>query len=132
MFGYLGSWSFMYLIRAFWLVARAAADRMPISPVEPICLASRSTSEVPIVLVSAWLMNRCLGLSPQEMSESNATIAMPCLAAWFRVGHSADGSFAAIPMASACAWMAAWTDGICAAAVSWVPLDTVTVPPSSL
>ena len=34
-------------------------------------------------------------------------------------------------IALACAWMAAWIDGICAAAVSWVPLLTTTLPPSA-
>src|ERR1700754_2485491 len=131
MFGYLTSSSFMNLIQAFWFVALAAADRMPISPVELICLASRSTCEVPMVLVSAWLMNRWFGAVPQEMSESNATIAMPFLAAWFSDGHSADGSLPAMTIASALAWIAAWIDGIWAAAVSWVPLETTTLPPSS-
>jgi hypothetical protein len=34
-------------------------------------------------------------------------------------------------IASARAWIAAWIDGICAAAVSDVPLLTTTLPPSS-
>ena len=56
---------------------------------------------------------------PQRRCRSRTTtIAMPFLAAWFSVGHSADGSLAAMTMASALAWMAAWIDGICAAAVS--------------
>src|ERR1700712_5077508 len=132
MFGYFAaSCCFMYLIQAFWLVALAAADRMPMSPVELICLASRSTSDVPMVSVSAWLMNRWLGVDPQDRSESKDTIAMPFLAAWFSVGQSADGSLAAMTIAAALAWMAAWIEGICAAAVSWVPLDTTTLPPSS-
>ena len=84
-----------------------------------------------MVSVSAWLMNRCGGLSPQLTSESNDTIVIPALAAWFSVGHSADGSLPAITIASAWAWIAAWIDGICAAAVSAVPLDTTTLPPSS-
>src|SRR3954452_2655271 len=131
MFGYFGSCSFMYLIQAFWFVALAAAERMPMSPLDPICLASRSTWDVPIVLVSAWLMNRWLGALPQEMSESNETIAMPFFAAWFSDGHSADGSLPAMTIASALAWIAAWIDGIWAAAVSSVPLETTTLPPSS-
>src|SRR3954470_24368428 len=65
------------------------------------------------------------------MSESNDTILMPCWAALFSEGQSADGSFAAMTMASALAWIAAWMDGSCAAAVSCVPLLTVTDPPSS-
>ncbi len=118
-------------IQAFWLVALAAAERIAIWPLLPISLASRSTSDVPICSVLAWLMNRWAGLLPHEMSESNDTILMPAWAAWFSDGHSADGSLPAITIASAWAWMAAWIDGIWAAAVSWVPLLTTTLPPSS-
>src|SRR4051812_35592005 len=118
MFGYFFSCSFMYLIHAFWLVALAAAERIAICPVELICLASRSTSEVPMSFVSAWLMNRWFGELPHWMSESNATILMPACAALFSDGHRAEGSLAAITIASACAWMAAWIEGSCAAAVS--------------
>ena len=50
-------------------------------PVLSICLASRSTSDVPICSVLAWLMNRWFGLEPQVMSESNDTILMPACAA---------------------------------------------------
>ena len=56
---------------------------------------------------------------------------MPARAAWFSDGHSADGSLPAMTMALACAWIAAWMEGICAAAVSAVPLLTTTLPPSS-
>ncbi len=58
MFGYFFSCFFMYPIQAFWFVAEAAAERIAISPVLLICLASRSTSLVPIAFESAWLMNR--------------------------------------------------------------------------
>ena len=85
-----------------------------------------------MVSVSAWLMNRWAGLLPQLRSESKATIAMPFLAAWFSVGQSADGSLAAITIALALAWMAAWIEGIWAAAVSVVPELTTTLPPSSV
>src|SRR5258708_2531079 len=132
MFGNLVSSCFMYLIQAFWFVALAAADRMAIWPVELISLASRSTSDVPMVWVSAWLMNRWFGAVAHETSESNETIAMCCRAAWFRVGHRADGSLPAMTIALAWAWIAAWMEGICAAAVSCVPLLTTTLPPSSL
>ena len=98
------------------------------SPLLPICLASRSTSEVPICSVLAWLMNRWFG---QVTSESNDTILMPAVTACASDGQSADGSLPAMTMASAFCWIAAWIDGICAAAVSAVPLLTVTVPPSS-
>ena len=84
-----------------------------------------------MVWVSAWLMNRWFGADPHAMSESKATILMPACAALFSEGHSADGSLAAITMALALAWIAAWIDGSCAAAVSAVPLLTVTLPPSS-
>ena len=47
-------------------------------------------------------------------------IAMPADDACCSVGHSALGSLPAITIALACAWMAAWIEGICAAAVSWV------------
>src|SRR3954447_191826 len=117
-FGYFLSCSFMYLIHEFWFVALAAADRIAIWPSELICLASRSTSDVPMVLVSAWLMKRWFGLSPHCTSESNATILMPCRAAVLSEGHRADGSFPAMTIASACAWMAAWMEGCWAAAVS--------------
>src|ERR1019366_4886247 len=130
MFGYLLSCCFMYPIQAFWFVALAAADRIAICPLLPISLASRSTSEVPICWVLAWLMNRWVGLLPQEMSESNATILIPDWTAWFNDGHSADGSLPAMTIASAWAWMAAWMDGIWAASVSWVPLLMTTLPPS--
>src|SRR3954447_19060737 len=92
MSGYLASCCFMYPIQAFWLVALAAADRIAISPLLSIALASRSTSDVPMVSVSAWLMNRWLGLVPQLMSESKATILIPAWDAWLSDGHSADGS----------------------------------------
>ena len=128
MFGYLLSCSFMYLIHAFWFVAVAAADKIAIWPELPICLARRSTSEVPIDLVSAWLMNRWLA---QVTSESKETTLMPAAWAWPSAGHSALGSLPAMTIASACAWIAAWMDGICAAAVSAVPLLTTTLPPSS-
>ncbi len=80
MFGYLAaSCVFIAAIQAFWLVALAAADRMAMSPVLLICFASRSTSEVPICWVSAWLMNRWFG---QVMSESNETTLIPADCAW--------------------------------------------------
>src|SRR5258708_13184638 len=129
MFGYFFSSCFMWTIQAFWFVALAAADRIAIWPLLPISLASRSTSEVPICWVLAWLMNRWLGLLPQLTSESNATILIPAEAAWFSDGHSADGSLPAMTIALAWAWIAAWIDGICAAAVSSVPLLTTTFPP---
>src|ERR1700712_1287537 len=100
----------MYLIQAFWFVALAAADRIAMSPVELICLASRSTSDVPMFWVSAWLMNRWSGELPQAMSESKDTILMPTCAALFSVGQRADGSLAAMTIASALAWMAAWIE----------------------
>ena len=115
-------------IQAFWLVALAAADRIAMSPVLLISLASRSTSDVPICSVLAWLMNRWFG---QVTSESKETTLMPAACAWPSDGHSADGSLPAITIASALAWMAAWIEGICAAAVSAVPLLTTTLPPSS-
>src|SRR6266567_1515538 len=128
MFGYLVSCFFMKPIHAFWFVAVAAADRIAIWPVLLICLASTSTSDVPICSVFAWLMNRWFG---QVTSESNDTRAIPAVAAWASDGHSADGSLPATTIAVAWAWIAAWIDGICAAAVSAVPLLTTTLPPSS-
>ena len=68
---------------------------------------------------------------PQATSESNERTLMPCCAAWFSEGHSAFASFPAITIALAWAWMAAWMEGIWAAAVSTVPLLTTTLPPSS-
>src|SRR5215467_13823816 len=114
----------MYPIHEFWFVAVAAADRIAMSPALPICLASRSTSDVPICFVSAWLMNRWFG---HWTSESNDTILMPALYAWPSDGHSELGSLPAMTIASAWAWIAAWIDGICAAAVSAVPLLTTTL-----
>src|SRR5712691_7418984 len=121
MFGYLASSCFMYPIQEFWLVALAAADRIAIWPLPPISLASRLTSDVPICWVFAWLMNRWSGELPQVTSESKDTILIPARAAWFSDGHSADGSLPAMTMALACAWIAAWIEGICADAVSAVP-----------
>src|ERR1700730_11177969 len=80
MFGYFFNSCFMYTIQAFWFVALAAADKMAICPLLPISLASRSTSEVPICWVLAWLMNKWLGLVPQLTSEPNATIFIPAAA----------------------------------------------------
>src|SRR5438067_849729 len=57
-FGNFFSSAFMYLIQAFWLVAEAAAETIAMSPVSLICLASRSTSLVPIWAVDAWFTNR--------------------------------------------------------------------------
>ena len=76
-------------------------------------------------------MNRWFGLLPQVTSESNERILMPAEAACSSDGHSALGSLPAITIALACAWMAAWIEGIWAAAVSAVPLLTTTLPPSS-
>jgi len=56
----------MYPIQAFWFVADAAAETMPISPESPISLASRSTSLVPIADVEAWLMNRLRHVGASE------------------------------------------------------------------
>ena len=71
-----------------------------------------------MLLVSAWLMNRW---SAHETSESKATTTMPASWACWSDGHSASGSLPAMTMASAWSAMAAWIDGICAAAVSSVP-----------
>src|ERR1700742_407978 len=120
----------MYPIQEFWLVALAAADKMAIWPLPPISLARMSTSDSPMVWLFAWLMNRWFGLVPQEISESKERILMPCWDASSSDGHSALGSLPAITIALACAWIAAWTEGICAAAVSCVPLLTTTLPPS--
>ena len=37
--------------------------------------------------------------------ESNATTLMPALRAWLSDGHTAFGSFAAMPMTSCCCWI---------------------------
>src|ERR1700721_4594738 len=112
MFGYLASSCFMYTIQEFWLVALAAADKIAIWPLLLISLARMSTSEVPMVCVFAWLMNRWFGALPQLTSESNARILMPAAAAWFSDGQSAFGSFPAMTIALAGAWMAAGMEGI--------------------
>ena len=57
-FGNFFSSCFMYPIQAFWLVAEAAAETIAMSPVLLICLASRSTSLVPIWAVEAWFTKR--------------------------------------------------------------------------
>src|ERR1700760_612417 len=132
MFGYFLSSCFMYTIQEFWLVALAAAERMATWPLLPISLARMSTSDVPMLAVSAWLTNRWSGLDPQLTSESNERILIPAEDACSSDGHSALGSLPAITIASACAWMAAWIEGIWAAAVSVVPLLTTTLPPSSV
>src|ERR1700761_8549897 len=132
MFGYFLSSCFMYAIQEFWLVALAAADKMAIWPLPPISLARMSTSDVPMLCVLAWLTNRWFGLEPQVTSESNDRMAIPAADAWASDGHSALGSLPAITIALAWAWMAAWIDGIWAAAVSAVPLLTTTLPPSSV
>src|ERR1700754_1707475 len=105
---------------------------MAIWPLEPISLARMSTSEVPMLWVLAWLTNRWLGLEPQVTSESNDRILMPAAEACSSDGHRALGSLPAITIALACAWMAAWMEGIWAAAVSAVPLLTTTLPPSAV
>src|ERR1039458_6180183 len=114
----------MYLIQEFWLVAVASADRMAICPEEPISFASRSTSEVPICWVLAWLMNRWFG---QVTSESNDTTLTPAAWALANEGQRALGSLPAMTMAAALAAMAAWIEGIWAAAVSAVPLLTTSL-----
>ena len=55
--GFLSS-SFMKPIHVFWLVAFGVADRIAISPLLPICLASTCTSERPRSSALAWLMKR--------------------------------------------------------------------------
>ena len=57
-FGNFFSSCFMNPIQAFWLVAEAAAETIAMSPLLLICLASRSTSLVPIWAVEAWFTNR--------------------------------------------------------------------------
>src|SRR5260370_6938123 len=109
MFGYFFHSCLMYTIQAFWFVALAAADRMAIWPLLPISLASRSTSEVPICWVLAWLLNRWLGLGPQLTSESNATIFIPAAAAGLSDGHAADGSLPAMTISLPAPWMPAWS-----------------------
>src|SRR5215216_3853729 len=51
----LASSSFMNLIQVFWLVALGVADRMAMSPVLSICLASSWTSLRPRSSALAWL-----------------------------------------------------------------------------
>src|SRR5260370_38910880 len=101
MFGNLASSCFMYTIQEFWLVALAAADKIAIWPLLLICLARMSTSDVPMVCVSAWLMNRWSGAAPQSTSGSNERILMPCCAAWFSEGHGALAAFTPITIALA-------------------------------
>src|SRR6266536_2070376 len=99
-FGNFFSSSFMYLIQAFWLVAEAAAETIAMSPVLLICLASRSTSLVPIwavedtmrafapLLIAAWMAGICeagvawvpLVSVPVAPSVFSAAIAPPDLA----------------------------------------------------
>ena len=57
MFGYFFSRFFMSAIQAFWFVAEAAAERIAILPVLPICFASPSTSTFAMPAAVAWLMN---------------------------------------------------------------------------
>ena len=56
----------MYPIQAFWFVAEAVADTIAMSPVWFSCLASTSTSLVPICAVDAWLMNRSRQVGASE------------------------------------------------------------------
>jgi len=73
-------------------------------------------------------MNSCL----QFTSESKATIFVPWACACFSAGHTASGSLPAMTMPAACAWIAAWIAGCCAAAVSSVPEETTCVSPSAV
>ncbi len=82
----------------------------------------------PIVAVSAWLMNSWRQLT----SESKETTFVPAASACWSAGHTACGSLPAMTMPAACAWIAAWMAGCCAAAVSSVPEDTTCVSPSSV
>src|ERR1019366_4435133 len=96
--GYFFSSFFMYTIHEFWFVAVAAADRMAIWPLLPISLASKSTSDSPMVDVTAWLTNRWFG---HVTSESAETTTRPAARAWASDGHRADGSFPAITIPAA-------------------------------
>src|SRR3954447_4501845 len=90
--------SFMNLIQVFWFVAFGVADRIAISPLLPICLASSCTSLRPRSSGLAWLMNT---LRPAgAVSESYVTTLMPCDIARFSEGTTAFGSLAEIAMAS--------------------------------
>src|SRR3954471_23306429 len=122
MFGYFLSCCFMNPIHAFWFVADAAAETTAISPVFLICVASRSTSLVPIAFESAWLMKM---LRQAGASESYVTTAIFFAIACFSVGHSADASVAETMSAFAPFVIAAWIAGICDAAVACVPLVSV-------
>src|SRR3954463_5597830 len=100
----------MYPIQAFWLVAEAVAETIAMSPVWLICLASTSTSLVPIWAVEAWLMTRS---RQPAASESEVMTVMPRFSAPFSVGHSAVGSVADTMSAFAPLLIAAWMAGIC-------------------
>src|SRR5215472_5670535 len=127
-FGYFFSCCFMYPIQAFWFGADAAAETMPMSPLLPISLASRSTSLVPIWAVEAWLTNR----SRQDgASESYMTTVMPLAMAAFSVGHSAVGSVADTMRMLAPLVTDAWMAGSSDAGVAAVPLVSVPVSPSA-
>src|SRR5215467_12283918 len=128
-FGYFFSCCFMKPIQAFWFGADAAAETMPMSPLLPISLASRSTSLVPIWAVEAWLTNRS---RQAGASESYMTTVMPLAMAEFSVGHSADGSVADTMRTLAPLVTADWIAGICEAGVAAVPLVSVPVSPSAL
>ena len=116
------------MIQAFWFVAVEAAERIANCPLYFMSLASSLIWLRPIVSVSAWLMKSCRQLT----SESNATIFVPCACACWSAGHTACGSLPAMTMPAACAWIAAWIAGCCAAAVSSVPEETTCVSPSAV
>ena len=65
----------------------------------------------------------------QLVSESNVTTAMPLAIACLSCGQSAAGSLPAITIALAPVWIAVWTAGSCAAAVSLVPDWTTCLSP---
>src|ERR1700678_2730841 len=117
----------MYPIQAFWLVADAAADTIAMSPLSWSCLASRSTSLVPLWAVEAWFMNKSRQVGA---SESYVTTVMPRDIAACSVGHRAVGSVADRIRALAPLVIAAWIAGSWDAGVAAVPLVSCPVSPS--
>src|SRR5579885_762156 len=115
-FGYFVSSCFMKPIQVFWFVAVLAAERIAIWPVLLICWASRSTSLVPICVLSAWLTKTVRASG--STSESKLTTLMPWAIACLRAGATALGSSPEMTMALTCCSVSVVIKGICAAALA--------------
>src|SRR6476661_3832565 len=107
---------FIMAIHEFWFVAFALADRIAISPLSPIALATMSTSTLAMPSAVAWLMKRSRYWG--SVSESKVTTLVPAFLAWVSASPMAFGSLAETTRALTCCWAAVLMYWTCASGVA--------------